>query len=88
MSEPRRWKAFNDPYDGWCLDLDPLYGDDVEIEVIEAKAYDELLAENKKLTKERTAYRTLNSLLADNGTVCELESQLTEAQRMLKELAK
>lgn len=74
MSEPRRWKAFNDPYDGWCLDLDPLYGDDVEIEVIEAKAYDELLAEN--------------SLLADNGTVCELESQLTEAQRMLKELAK
>lgn len=53
---------------------------------------DALKQENEALIKERTAYRTLKSLMADNAEVCELhddiealEAKLSEAQRIEKE---
>lgn len=53
------------------------------IHVIEYSAYEALKAENESLKKERTAYRTLNSLMGDNGVICELHDDIEALQAKL-----
>lgn len=47
----------------------------------------ELKLENERLIKERIAYRTLNSLMGDNGRICELHDEMDELKAEAEKLA-
>lgn len=62
------------------------------LEVIESKAsqFESTLAatmkERDELKKGRTSYRTLNSILGDNGQIVELEQERDKANALIEQL--
>lgn len=50
-------------------------------------ALEQARAECEKLTKERTTYRTLNSLMGDNGQICELHDEIDQLKLLTEQQA-